>query len=508
MQRTKKSIYNIVTLLIGTLVNSTLGLIVVNLTIRTYGSDMNGFSATVAQFMVFLSIIEGGFGLATNVALYKPYVDNDRMKINAILSASRIVYLILSGVFTLFAVGIAFFYPHLVKTDLDTELMTTFFLMAIIPAAIGFLTEKYRVLFEVSQSEYILFGVNAGTTFLTHLSSIAIMLLGGGILWVRFSVMCFGLSASLVLVLLFYKLYPRASFRAKPDFRSLRSTPVVMVQKLADALYVSFPTIVVSSFVGTAYASVFMIYNSVFLVIKNVITAFVSAPINGFGQLLAERGKEGVRSLFLTFEFIAVLVLNALITTTIVFIVPFIRVYTHGVNDIGYVDWNVAILFMLVVVLEVVFLPSSIIMNVSGHFKASRNIHLVSCAILCGSGLALVHPYGVYGVLIGNVLCNAVRARMAIRYAHHTILGMESGAYYRILAFNGVLSFLISFAGYELDMSFGGYLPLLTAGAIGFVFIAGLVAGMNYLFFRKEMVAVFDRFAGVAFRKFRRAATS
>ncbi|MFC5531542.1 lipopolysaccharide biosynthesis protein [Cohnella yongneupensis] len=505
MHRTKKSVYNIVSMLSSTVINSVMGLIVVNLTIRTYGSDMNGFSATVAQFMVFLTIIEGGFGMATNVALYKPFVESDRQKINAILSASRIVYLILSGVFTVIALGIAIFYPYFVKSDLNVGLMTTFFLMAIFPAAISFLTEKYRVLFEVSQREYILYSVSAVVTFLTHLSSILIMLSGGGILWVRFSIMCFGLSMSLILILLFRKYFSRVSFRAKPDFSGLKSTPNVMVQKLANALYISLPTLVISSFVGTVYASVFMIYNSIFAVVKNVITSFVSAPINGFGQLLAEKGPEGVRSIFRTFEFITVLVLNTLITTTIVFIVPFIRIYTHGVNDINYVDWNMAVLFMIVVIFEVIFLPSSIILNVSGRFKASRDIHVVSCAILCVSSLTLVHFYGVYGVLIGNLLCNIVRAQLAIQYTHHRILQMDSGAYYRVLFFNSALSFLISFAGYRLDLNFGGYVPLLLAGAAGFVAIGAIVAVMNYLFFKREMVEAFDRFAGITFRKLRRA---
>ena len=44
----------------------------------------NGVVATANQFVNLLLIIEGGFTTAINVALFKPYVQNDTKKINAI----------------------------------------------------------------------------------------------------------------------------------------------------------------------------------------------------------------------------------------------------------------------------------------------------------------------------------------------------------------------------------------------------------------------------------------
>ena len=79
--------------LFSSIIPSALGLILNNLMLSKFGSDVNGVVATIAQVLTFLTLFEGGFTLASNIALYKPYLDNDTFYMNSVLSASRSIYI-------------------------------------------------------------------------------------------------------------------------------------------------------------------------------------------------------------------------------------------------------------------------------------------------------------------------------------------------------------------------------------------------------------------------------
>ena len=119
MQKTKSSIYNAVVTLISTALSSLLALISTNLILKNYGSDFNGVVATVNQLMNVLMLVEGGFTLAINVALFKYYVKDNQKEVNQILVASNnrftkigILFLIIGGIVTVV-------YPIFIKSELD-----------------------------------------------------------------------------------------------------------------------------------------------------------------------------------------------------------------------------------------------------------------------------------------------------------------------------------------------------------------------------------------------------
>jgi O-antigen/teichoic acid export membrane protein len=494
MERTKSSFLNIVMSLASTFINTLMALIVVNLTIRYFGSDLNGVTATINQIMILISIVEGGFTLATNVSLYKPYVEGDTERISSILSAARIVFNAIGAVFALIGTGIAVLYPFVIKSDADRTIIMAIFFMAVIPVAFNFVFAiKYRIMFQVAQKEYMLTSIGVVTGFLSQLTGIIILLLGGNILLFRFSTMVFALLNSLSIYFFFRSRFKNISFKAKPSFISARSTMDVVMQRVTGVIYSSMPVLFIATFIGTIYASVYAVYNSIFSIVKNVAYSFVNAPVNGFGQLVAEKGRAGSRELFYTFELMTVMVLNSLITTTLVFILPFIRLYTSKISDINYVDWKLAILFLVIVSLEVIHIPSGIIINVTGHFRLSRNIQIASALVLCISGGIFGHVFGFYGILTGNILCNILLASLEIFYTHERILGCSTGWYLKVLACNGALAALIIIAGMRTAFVFTNYISFFATAFIGFVAITAAVLLLNFVAFRRQLLEIVGR---------------
>ena len=77
MNKSKQSILTALSAITLTLISGIFALLVTKLVIVEYGSDFNGLNSTASQFISMLLIIEGGFTIATNVALFTPMASND-----------------------------------------------------------------------------------------------------------------------------------------------------------------------------------------------------------------------------------------------------------------------------------------------------------------------------------------------------------------------------------------------------------------------------------------------
>ena len=156
MQKTKSSILNAISMVFNTLIISVLGLVSTNIIIKNYGSDINGVVATANQIVTLLLILEGGFTIAINVALYKPFVKKNIKLINKILSTAKRVFLKIGILFFVFGVIISVIYPVFIKSDLDYFTIFLIFLMVIVGSAYNLIfTIRYQIMFQVAQKEYI-----------------------------------------------------------------------------------------------------------------------------------------------------------------------------------------------------------------------------------------------------------------------------------------------------------------------------------------------------------------
>jgi len=118
MNRTKLSTLNALLALILTLVNGLLGIVVTRLVIGYFGSDFNGLNSTVNQIVNVLLILEGGFTLASNVALFEPVSKEDYITANGILSATKKKFNKIGVLFLVMGIAAAIVYSFLVKTQL------------------------------------------------------------------------------------------------------------------------------------------------------------------------------------------------------------------------------------------------------------------------------------------------------------------------------------------------------------------------------------------------------
>ena len=411
MDKTRKSVLNSITSILYTVIGALCNLIVIRALIEQYGSDFNGLNSTASQYISILMIIEGGFAIAANVALFAPLSNNDHQIINGILSAVNkrfhrigIIFLCV-GVLT--AIGLTF----MIRSSLDYSIRFATFLMLVVSTSFSLsYATKYKVLFQSDQREYLLNTVS----IVTYLGSNALLYIAILLLWpmlvLRLIVMIFAIASSYYIAFLCKKKYPYVNVSAKPDFASIKGTNDVFVQKVTGVIYYAAPILAISSLISTQAASVYAVYNTVFTLIRSVESSVINAPRMSLGMLATEHGLQSdrLKKVFDEYELCMFISIAIMLSVAAVMIMPFVKLYAKGFSDISYIDWRMAVLLILICFIECIHIPSGNLINMSGHFRAGRNIQLIAGGVLMISLLIGVSQRALqyFGGGVNNSVCS------------------------------------------------------------------------------------------------------
>ena len=266
--RNSFSLLNAISAMCLTITNGLLTIVVTRFILARFGSDFNGLNSTANQIVNVLLILEGGFTLASNVALFYPLTHGDYKQVNGILSATKKKFKKIAVIFISIGTLISIVYAFFVNSALPVELIATIISMAIIPAAFNlYHAATYRVLLQAQQKEYIINAFSMITISAGHLLNI-VLIQNGCIMWmIRFITMTFAIVNSVLLGWYVKRNCRFINLKVQPEESLIRGTNDVMAQKITGVIYESAPIIFlsISPAGGTKLASVYAVYNSVFI---------------------------------------------------------------------------------------------------------------------------------------------------------------------------------------------------------------------------------------------------
>ncbi len=489
MSRSKNSLFNAISALGMTLVNGLLGIIVTRFVIDQYGSDFNGLNSTANQIVNMLLILEGGFTVASNVALFGPLTRGEGELMGGILRATKEKFKRIGLLFLGIGLAVAAVYAFAANTSLSWEFVFTLIVMTVLPAAFNlYYATAARVLLQTQQREYVINVMTIFTVGLGHISNIVMILMDGPMWMVRTNTMIFTFVNSLLITLYVKKKNPDLNMKApsRPDL--IRGTGDVMAQKITGMIYNSAPIVFlsVSPTGGTVLASVYAVYNNVLLMIKSLLHGVIDAPRHSLGQLLAERERAKVWNVFKQYEYVAFLAIFVLLTTCCVLILPFIGLYTDGITDANYYDLAIALLMVITAAVEMLHIPSGHLLNMAGEFRVSRNFQIISCVVLVLSMALGGTFFGVYGMLFAILLCAILLAFMEMVYVHACFFKGKLGSLLVLFLPLTLAGVLACFAEMQIPLAIDSYFDFLIYGIL-FAAVNGLLAVAVALVFNRKV---------------------
>lgn len=408
-----------ITSLMFTAVNGILSFFVTRIILINYGSDFNGLNSTANQIINMLLIIESGFTIASNVALFAPLAKQDDKTVSRIISTTKHAFFWIGGLFYGIGIIVIVLYSFFVHSDASRLEVISIMLMALFPTGLNLLiATKYVTLFQSKQQEYLINIIKISCCILGQILVLIIGSMNANRLVVRAFMMINPIMVIVLITIIGKKVFSRYSTRMKPDYSLIKGTRDLLAQRLLGMAYSTLPTLVISARLGTEHTSVYGVYNMVTVLIKSIANAAINAPRMSLGALIAEGNERKTAEIFKQYEVIVFILVTPMFMTYMVMILPFVRIYTNGITDINYVDQKMAILLGIILFMESIHIPSGIYINMAGHFKAARNIQLSSAIVL---GVSMVYgavQNNVYAIII-SVLCAAfVLAVLEISYVH------------------------------------------------------------------------------------------
>lgn len=504
MGRTKKFVYNSLTTALLQVVTMVAGFITPRFMLVAYGSEINGLVSSILQFITYFNLVEAGLSSAAIYSLYKPLSEKNHSKINSIVTAAKHFYFKSGLIFVGLVFLLALSYPFIVKTEcLDQTSIFVLVLVLGVNGALEFFTlAKYRALLTADQKTYVISLASIAYTIINTIIVVILSQLRVNIVLLRIIALLSIFVRSLILCIYVKQNYKFIRYDVEPDYQAMDKRWSALYLQIVQTVQNASPAVLITLFSSLKMVSVYSVYNMVMAGINGIMSVFSTGVSAGFGELIVKNEKERFQKAYSEFEYIYYFMISVIYGITLATILPFVRVYTNGVNDIDYVKLIFAILFVANGILYNLKTPQGMLVVAAGLYKETRKQSTTQAAILLIGGIILGYKYGLVGVMSASCMSNLYRCIDLLFFIPKNVTHMPIRSTVR----NIIESILLIFVIYFISKMFIGYEPYSLLSWIGYAMINCILCIMiiscyHIIFRRNKFRLVLDRVFGLLKKK-------
>ena len=433
--RSKKVLINTVSGLAYEVVAVICGLVLPYLIINNsdYGSETNGITQAISQFLSCIALMKAGIGGVTRAALYKALAKNDINKISAIIKATssfmKKIALFFIGLTVVFAIGFGIYMQNFVAPEDSFDFWFTASLVVII--SIGTFGEyffgfTYEMLLSADQRQCVFSIIRIFTTLLNTVVAVILITNHCTIHWIK-------LGASLVFLInpIAINLYAKSKYKLRkdvePDRSALNQRWDALGHEVANFVNTNTDIMVLTICTGNmALVSVYTTYNMIIIGMRKLVNTFINGFGAAFGNMHALGEYELMEKNFRVYELIVFSLVSILYSVMTVVFVPFAVMYSiHDPNPANRAEYYQPI-FAIVITLAGAFncirIPYQNIVTVVGHFKQTRNGAFFEAILNIVLSVSCVYFFGIVGVAIGTLAAVLFRTVQYVIYMSRNVL--------------------------------------------------------------------------------------
>ena len=399
------------------------GLIVPRLLISAYSSEVYGATVSIAQFLAYVTLLEGGIGGVARAALYKPLAENDADTLSKILVEMQTFFRIIAVVFLGYVALLAVFFKQLSHISCMSTFETALLVLVISISIFAqyFFGISYSVLLQAAQETYI-----------TQIIAICTTILNTGLIMLLISFQCnivvVKLVSSCVFVLrpICMQVYVRRRYRLnlvkreKTNYLSQKWTG--LGQHLAFFLHSNTDVAVLTILSNLSTVAIYAVHNMVVANLQNVTVSFISGMEAVFGDMYAKTELEKLHCTFDLYESLISIVACILYSVAFVLISPFVMIYTMNINDADYYQPVFALFLLMASLLYCLRTPYHSMTIAAGHFKETKVAAYGEAIINISLSIILVVKFGLVGVAVGTLVATSFRLLYYVYYLANNIL--------------------------------------------------------------------------------------
>lgn len=451
-----------------------------------YGSETNGLLSSINQVFGYIALLEAGIGTATITALYSPISKRDDETTIGVLQASKVYYRRASRWYFLCVVAVAFVWPFLIETTIPKVSIFGVILFQGISGVITFCYTSTIVNYlTASGKHYLNNNVHALTTVGTYCIKLCICFMQLDIVYMSLTMVGVNILKCLVYRWIMKKYCPSFFEVGAADLSVLKQRNSFLIHEISGVIFSSTDTIILSVFCGLKEASVYAVYSMVLMALRSII----GQVFNGTNYILGNaysNQREDYEKVHDQYNLWYIICVFIIYSVAYVLLLPFVSVYTNGVNDANYLDYRLPLLFVMIELLSACRVVDNQLIKNALHARQTISRTVVEACINLVCSLVLVQFMGIYGVLLGTIIALLYRVNDLIIYANTKILHRRPGKEYGLYAVNFLL-----FAGVVLLKD---HIPTKASGYGQLILIAILVAIIVALVYLAGNLILLKRF--------------
>ena len=422
MNRSKKAAINLSSQLILQLITAICGFIVPKLILESFGSELNGLTTSISQFLGIIALMESGFGAVAKSAFYKALATKDNGKISSVYNATESFFRKIALVFLCYCIVLSFLFPFIKETSHGYFFVLSLVIIIGISSFVQYyFGMSYTVLLNADQKGYFSAFLQIISVVLNALLTVLLIKLGASIHIVK-------LVSAIVLFIrpIAVNLYCRKRYKID---KNIPQDSESVAQKWNNfgqsiALYVHTKTsyLFITFFLSFKEVSIYSVYSLITTSLSSVLTSISTGFVAGLGNIYANHEEDNFKRIFSLYEFVNHFVSFTFYTIAIVTMIPFVKVYTANVSDST--SYILPLFGVLLIIGELVYcirLPYYYAITNAGHFKQIAKSAYVEAALNICISLSLVFFFGLVGLAIGAGIAMTYRTIYLISYCSKNI---------------------------------------------------------------------------------------
>ncbi len=430
VNRGKKTALNASIALVDEAVALLCGLILPRLMLQYFGSQYNGITTSITQFLQCIALLKAGIGGVTRFALYKPLADNDNEIISDIVSQTERFMKRIAIIFLICTMIFASIYSFIISNEFDwffsASLVVIISISTFVQYYFGF---TYQMVLIADQKQWICL-LGSIFTYLGNTIVSAILIMAGR------TIHEVKIGSALVLIIspIFINIYTKNKYHivkkknSETDYIKQRWDAVG--HEVANFINNNTDVMVLTVFTNLFEVSVYSVYRLVMSGIQRLTSTFIATFAAAFGNMYALKQHEIFKSNFRMYETLIFISSTIVYSVTMVMILPFVALYTAGVKDVEYIRPAFAYIISLAGLITCFRIPYQTIITAIGHYKQTRNGAFIEAAINIVSSVVLVIKFGLIGVAVGTLLASVFRTIQYASYVNKNVMANTNKEFY------------------------------------------------------------------------------
>lgn len=482
--------YNSITPLIYQVTTIICCFILPRLILGHFGTEVNGLLNSITQFLAVIAFLELGVGAVVQSSLYKPLAAKDNITVSKVITSADKFFRRLGYILAIYVVVMILYYPYLVKQNFSFTFTATLIVaISIRSFAQYFFGIVNRLLLLADQKAYIQYIAQTAAVIANTVGCYILIAFDCSVQVV------YGLT-SLIFFLqpLAIHLYIKRSYaldrQIHYDVEPIKQKWNGIAQHIAAVILSSSDSIVLTTFSTLVNVSIYTVYYLPMSGARLMIMSMISGINALIGNLWAKQDLAELRKVFAWTEWSIHTGTTLIFTVTAILIVPFVQVYTHGVNDANYMQPVFGVLLVVANSGHCLRLPYNIMILAAGHYKQTQHNYIIAAVMNIVISIIGVKQFGLIGVALGTLAAMAYQTVWMAWYNSKNFIQWPMKNFFKQIGVDAVSAVGIFAVGSYFSLSAVGYASWMILAMK--VTACGIIVGaiVNYVFYKEYMLKI------------------